>query len=189
MHIDKSMNRGWQEYWDWGRDKPAKQLDAVRCVLEAAGVRFTGLRSCEDDPPDCEASIDGQCSGIEHSELLCQKTLEANIRDLRKRAANAPLKLTGPIAEWPRESLIEAIQARIDEKDVSHKSKYERYALVLVTAEMNLYRARVEECLAGAKFKAKLINDVYFGLDYHPADPLTGKGGGIPVFRLCLIPR
>ena len=116
------------------------------------------------------------------------ENLEANIRDLRKRAANAPPKLTWPFAEWPRESLLEAIQARIDEKDVSHKSKYVRYALVLVTAEMNLYRARVEECLAGAKFKAKLINDVYFGLDYH-SDPLTGKGGGIPVFRLRLIPR
>ena len=170
-------------------DKPIKQCGAVKDVLEAAEVKFTGLRPCQDDPPDCEAFIDGQWSGIEHSELVCQKNLEANIQELRKRAANAPPKLTGPFAEWPRESLLAAIQTRIDEKDVSHKSEYKRYVLVLVTAEMVLYRAYVEECLGGVKFRVRFLTDVFFGLAYHPADPVTGKGGGIPVFRLPLTPR
>ena len=128
-------------------------------------------------------------AGIEHSELVCQKNLELNIQELRKRAANAPPKLTGPFAEWPRESLLAAIQARIDKKDVSHKLEYKRYVLVLVTAEIFLYRGRIEECLSGAKFRAKFITDVFFGLDYHPADPITGKAGSIPVFRLPLTPQ
>ena len=186
--MSKPMTRGWQDYWDW-KDKAVKECGAVKDVLEAAGVQFTGLRSCEDDPPDCEAFIDGQWSGIEHSELVCQKNLELNIQELRKRAAKAPPKLTGPFAEWPPKSLLAAIQTRIDEKDVSHKLEYERYVLVLVTAEMLLYRAYVEGCLDGAKFRAKFITDVFFGLDYHPADPLTGKAGGVPVFRLALTSR
>ena len=107
--MSKPMTRGWQDYWDW-KDKAVKECGAVKDVLEAAGVQFTGLRSCEDDPPDCEAFIDGQWSGIEHSELVCQKNLELNIQELRKRAAKAPPKLTGPFAEWPPESLLAAIQ-------------------------------------------------------------------------------
>jgi hypothetical protein len=188
MRARKRTTRGWQDYWDWN-DKPVKECGAVRDVLEAAKVKFTGLRRCEDDPPDCEAFIDDQRSGIEHSELVCQKNLEVNIRGVRRRAANAPPKLTGPAAEWPREFLLAAIQARIDAKDVSRKLKYERYVLVLVTAEMFLYRAHVEECLAGAQFKSRFLTDVYFGLAYHPADPVTGKGGGVPVFHLPLTPR
>ena len=85
--------------------------------------------------------------------------------------------------------MLAAIQTRMDEKDVSHKLEYERYVLVLVTAEMFLYQAHVEGCLAGAKFRAKFITDVFFGLAYHPADPVTGKDGGIPVFRLPLTRR
>jgi hypothetical protein len=182
------MTRGWQDYWDW-KDKAVKECGAVKDVLEAAGVKFTGLRPCKDDPPDCEAFIEDDWSGIEQSELLCQKNLEVNIRDLRRRPANAPLKLTGLDAEWPRQSLITAIQSRIDDKDVSYRSGYKRYVLVLVTAEMNLYRLHVDECLDGVNFKSKFITDVFFGLAYHPADPGTGMGGGIPVFRLPLLPR
>ena len=85
--------------------------------------------------------------------------------------------------------MLAAIQARIDEKDVSHKLEYKRYVLVLVTAETFITRAHVEECLAGATFKAKFITDVFFGLIYHPADPLTGKAGGVPVFHLPLTQR
>jgi hypothetical protein len=80
------MTRGWQDYWDWANDKPAKQLGAVKDVLEAAGVSFSDLRSCEDDPPDCEAFIDGQCSAIEHSELLCQENLQKNLRSASRSA-------------------------------------------------------------------------------------------------------
>ena len=79
MHAGEQTTRGWQDYWEWN-DKPVKEWGAAKDVLEAAGVKIVGLRSREDDPPDCEAFPDGQWSGIEVSELVCRQTLEVNIR-------------------------------------------------------------------------------------------------------------
>ena len=66
--MSKPMTRGWQDYWDW-KDKAVKECGAVKDVLEAAGVQFTGLRSCEDDPPDSKhlLMVNGQASNTANS--------------------------------------------------------------------------------------------------------------------------
>ena len=68
------MIRGWQDYWEWN-DKPTKQCGAVKDVLKAAEVEFTGLRSCEDDPPDCEAFIDNQWQASNTANSFARKIL------------------------------------------------------------------------------------------------------------------
>ena len=50
--------REWNGFWFW-RDKPVGERGAAREVLEAAKVEVTDLRSLDQDPPDCEATLDG----------------------------------------------------------------------------------------------------------------------------------
>jgi hypothetical protein len=58
-------------YW-WFRDKPFAERSAVRDALPAAGFEMSDLRSIPEnqDPPDCEALVDGVPCGIEVTELL-----------------------------------------------------------------------------------------------------------------------
>jgi hypothetical protein len=183
------MTRGWQDYWHW-KDKPVQELDCARTVLEAARVKIAQLRSREekDQPPDCEAFLDDQWSGIEVTELVDQPILEQNlIRAGRERAAGRVL-LSGVDREWGRDDLLEAIQSRIARKDAAKVKggPYQRYVLVMVTAETFLARDYVDGFLKDAEFRARRFTHAYLGLDYHPADPITGEGGGNPVFELRL---
>jgi hypothetical protein len=170
------MTRGWQDYWHW-KDKPVHERASARTVLEAAGVKIDELRSRNHDPPDCEAFLDGQWSGIEVTELLDQPTLEQSIRARRERDA-------GKIPERSYGSATTLSQPfNVDEKDIAHKVKggpYQRYVLVILTAETFLAREYIQEFLKDAEFRARLITDAFLGLDYHPANPLTGEDGGNP---------
>jgi hypothetical protein len=65
--------REWNSFWFW-RDKPVGERGVAREVLEAAKVEVTDLRSLDQDPPDCEATLDGQFSGIEVTELVHRPT-------------------------------------------------------------------------------------------------------------------
>lgn len=175
VRLIKANSRPWNGYWAW-KDKPVGERGAAEEVLAAAGENVVDLRSRTDDPPDCEAVIDGRLCGIEVTELLHRKTLEQS------------LKGNGQHFVWSRESLLEEIQGRIDEKD-RKKVKggpYGRYILVMVTDEMFLTRDAVEEFLAGARFRAGRITDVYLGLSYHPGP--EPEGGSCPVFRLDVAP-
>src|SRR4051812_13709495 len=62
--------RGWNSYWAW-RDKPIGERGAAHEILEGAGVHVVGLVSRQpgQDPPDCEATLDGLFSGVEVTEL------------------------------------------------------------------------------------------------------------------------
>ncbi len=72
-------------YWH-SKDKQEKETAAAKEVLTAAGheVRELCSRPQGQDPPDCEAIVDGQRCGIEVSELLDRPTLEATIETSRK---------------------------------------------------------------------------------------------------------
>ena len=61
--------REWNSFWFW-RDKPVGERGIARDILEAVGVQVDNLRSLDQDPPDCEAMLDGQFSGIEVTELV-----------------------------------------------------------------------------------------------------------------------
>jgi hypothetical protein len=54
-------HRPWQGYWYW-RDKPVMEQAVAREILTQAGLELCELRSRDagEDPPDCEAIINGQ---------------------------------------------------------------------------------------------------------------------------------
>jgi hypothetical protein len=174
-----SRAEGRGDYWVW-KNKRQGEASAAKQVLTDAGHQIVGLRARGEgqDPPDCEAMIDGQRCGIEVSELLDQDTLEHFIQGG-----------TGEPFSWQPEDLYSALQNRIDRKDCPTELKggpYERYFLVIVTDEPFLDRESVEQFLAGATFQTHLITDAYLALSFHPE--LGGKGS-CPIFKLALTPR
>lgn len=187
--------------WFW-KDKPVMERGIVQEVLTAAGIRFTDLRSRPEhqDPPDCEAVIDGQRCGIEVTQLIHEGTYKRRIKAIKARAAGEVppkddvsryrewLQTKGEAYwNWNRDDLIAGLQELIDEKDKPEKVKggpYDRHILVIATDEFMLDRHTVESFLTGATFKAEMLDTVLFGLSYHPG--LQEGDGSYPVFSLTL---
>jgi hypothetical protein len=172
--------REWNSFWFW-RDKPVGESGAAVAILEAAKVRVTDLRSLHpDDPPDCEATLDGQFSGIEVTELVHQPTLERSIKAVRQRSRGEEPEKAEAYFRWERDHLIEALQKLLDVKNSKPpKRSYERYVLVIHSAEYLLDSGTVERFLQGARFNTSLITRAFLGLSYEP-------GKGYPVFELKL---
>jgi len=174
--------REWNSFWFW-RDKPVGERGAVYEILEAAKVRVTDLRSLDEDqqPPDCEAMLDGQLSGIEVTELVDQPTLERSIKAVRQRSRGEEPQRPEAYFRWDRDSLIAGLQERLDVKNSKPpKRSYESYVLVIHTGEYLLDGDTVESFLQGANFKTSIITRAFLGLSYHP-------GKGCPVFELELV--
>jgi hypothetical protein len=171
--------REWNSFWFW-RDKPVGERGAARDILEAAKVLVTDLKSLDQDPPDCEAMLDGQLSGIEVTELVHRPTLERSIKAVRQRARGEEPQKTEAFFNRDRDHLIEALQKILDAKNAAKpKPSYEQYVLVIHTDEY-LEGDAVERFLQDAKSNTSLINRAFLGLSYHP-------GKGYPVFELKLV--
>jgi hypothetical protein len=172
--------REWNGFWFW-RDKPVGESAIARDILEEAGVQVDGLRSLDQDPPDCEATLDGQFSGIEVTELVHRLTLERSIKAVRQRSRGEEPQKPEAYFIWDRNDLIEALQKLLDMKNSAKlKRSYERYVLVIHTDEFFLDSDRVERFLKGASFNTSLITRAFLGLSYEP-------GKGYPVFELELV--
>jgi hypothetical protein len=179
--IIKANVRGWNSYWFW-RDKPVGERGAARDILMAAGIAFEGLvsRANGQDPPDCEAIVDGRLAGIEVTELVHQKTLERSLKAQKERAEGREPQKPEAYFVWDRAELLRALQDRISAKDrVEPKGgPYSRYILVIHTDETFLEAAKVEQWLIGVTFPTNRITDVLLGLSYDPGQRRC------PVFKL-----
>jgi hypothetical protein len=132
-------------------------------------------RAQGEDPPDCEATLDGRVSGVEVTDLIDQSTLERNLRE-----PESP-----EYFYWDKATFLAALQERIDAKDHAWKGgPYERRALVIHTDEYDLNCDIVSRFLAEARFRATLITHAFLGLSYHGST--EPRGGCYPVFRLNL---
>jgi len=174
--------REWNSFWFW-RDKPVAERGIARDILEAVGIQVHSLRSLNQDPPDCEAMLDGQFSGIEVTELVHRATLERSIKAVRQRSRGEEPQRPEAYFAWTRDDLIAALQAMLVVKNSAKLNRsYERYVLVIHTDEFFLDSGSVERFLEGASFNTSLITHAFLGLSYEP-------GKGYPVFPLELCDR
>jgi len=172
--------REWNGFWFW-RDKPIGERGVAREILEAAKVEVTDLKSLEQDPPDCEATLDGQFSGIEVTELVHRPTLERSIKAVRQRARGEEPRKPEAYFNWGRDDFVAALQKLLDVKNSKPTARsYERYVLVIHTAEVFLDSGTVERFLQGATFNTGPITRALLGLSYEPSK-------GYPVFELKLV--
>jgi hypothetical protein len=198
--MSRKNTREWQVGRFW-RDKPVRERISAKHVLTAAGLDVRDIRSVPeiDQPPDCEAMIDGQWCGIEHTELVNEPTLKRSIRARRERQAGKNPEKPEAYFLWTQASLLAALQDIIDDKDQDAArmkgGPYTRYMLVIETeeryilvngTEMFLNHNAVREFLTDACFRATRITDAFLSLSYeHDAD---GRGY-YPVFPLRLVKR
>lgn len=142
------------------------ELDDAERTLMAAGIQVTGLRHRgNQDPPDCEAMIEGIRCGIEVTELAHERALRASIKAIRAKEGFVRYH------EWTREEFLTELRKRIAEKDNPTDLKggpYEKYLLVIWTGEMHLTQEVIRAYLEGITFPCSLITDAFISLDYHP---------------------
>jgi hypothetical protein len=142
------------------------ELDDAERTLTTAGLRFTGLRHRgHQDPPDCEAMIEGVRCGIEVTELAHEWALRASIKAIRANQGSVRYH------EWTRKEFLTELRERIAEKDSPTDLKdgpYERYLLVIWTGEMHLTQEAIRAYLEGISFPCSFITDAFISLDYHP---------------------
>ncbi|WP_457092783.1 hypothetical protein [Microvirga sp. P5_D2] len=156
------------------------ELDDAERTLMAAGIRFTGLRHRGDeDPPDCEAMIEGVRCGIEVTELAHEPALRASIKAVKAKEGFVRYH------EWTRKEFLTGLRERIAEKDSPTDLKdgpYERYCLVIWTGEMHLTQEMIGAYLEGMTFPCSLITDAFISLDYHP-----GSNNPYPVITMNVV--
>jgi hypothetical protein len=173
------MPQEWNDFWYWQK-KPVREKGAAKEILCSGGVDVVGLvsRDEREQPPDCEATLDGCWSGIEVTELVHQQMAKRASRAKRDRAAGKKPKRPEALFDWDRSSLLSALQARIECKQGGWQGgPYQRRVLVICTDEFFLDRVSVDRFLQGATFQTSLFTDVFFGLSYHE--------GSIPVFHFA----
>jgi len=71
LRVMIEKKRKWNNYWDWP-DRSVKERGIAGGILRQSGVQVTRLtsRAPGQDPPDCEAELDGHFSGVEVTELV-----------------------------------------------------------------------------------------------------------------------
>ena len=165
LRIMIAKKRKKNSFWIWP-DRPVEERGIATEILGQADVDVADLRSRKqgEDPPDCEATLDGRVSGIEVTELIDQASLERNLRE-----PNSP-----EYFDWDKTTFLAKLQERIDAKDREWKGEpYERRVLVIHTDEHVLDRDIVSRFLEEARFRATLITDAFLGLSYHRAPNLA----------------
>jgi hypothetical protein len=173
------MPKDWNVFWHW-LEKPVREKGAAREILCSGGVDVVSLASRDEreQPPDCEAMLDGCWSGIEVPELVHQQMARRASRARRERAAGKEPKRPEAFFDWDRSDLLSTLQDRIQGKQEGWQGGlYQRRVLVICTDEFLLDRVKVGGFLQGATFQTSFFTDVFLGLSYHD--------GCIPVFHFA----
>jgi hypothetical protein len=154
-------------FWDrrWFA-KPVQECGAARKILRLARFKISKFGPRQDDPPDCEGFLNEKWSAVEVTRLTHENT--------RKRAMKAIEEGKHPDHyRWERNEVVRAIQERITKKDkgvARYKGRpYQRYVLVIHTAEFVLDSSTMRKSLKGATFQCGALTDVVLGLSYEPA--------------------
>ncbi len=116
-------------------DRPIVERMWVEHFLKAArfSVQRLVARNAHEDPPDCEAIVDGARAGIEATEIIYGGTAASFDHMVQH-------------FEWSRPSFLARVQSIIADKDGKQwlGGPYERRLLVIYTNELYLPREKVK---------------------------------------------
>jgi hypothetical protein len=172
-------------FWDWP-NKPVQELVVARQILLDAKFDVAEFRSRQDDPPDCEGLLDGRWSAVEVTQLMHQKARAQSMKAIKQQPEQPETYFL-----WDRDDVLREVQKLIKVKDEKRYTggPYQRFVLVINTAEFVLNGATMQQFLDGATFHSRVFTDVVVGLSYEPSSGTSYEpsSGTYPSFRLSLI--
>ena len=167
-----ARSRGYADSFEWRPDRDLEEYSVVKLfceALEKEGKSFIDSNSIfsrgrGNDPPDCEANdLDGNLIGIEVTELVDPQAIIASKKDQ-----------VYDWAEWDKTKLIDAINNRLEEKDIPGQIKggpYTSYILIIYTDEPVLNADYAKTLLKEYRFARRNLIDkaflfIFFDLKY-----------------------
>jgi len=150
-----------------------QELDDAKNALSGLGYSGFSLKF-GNDPPDCEAVVDGVLWGIEVTELVHQPSMHNRIQGKEQRNY-----------EWKDQELRDAIVRLIDEKDAKpfKGGPFSRKLLVIATREMHAEKVRLDPILGGVSSQCSQLTDVCVSYGYH-SSTVGYDGPEYPVTRV-----
>ena len=158
-----AKSRGYADSFGWPPDRNLEEYGVVRLFCEALEKECKPFidsnsifsRGRGNDPPDCEASdLDGNLIGIEVTELVDPEAIIAFKKDQIYEWA-----------EWDKTKLIDAINNRLDAKNIPDRIKggpYASYILIIYTDEPFLNADYIKDSLKGYRFAMRNLIDRAF---------------------------
>lgn len=134
-----------------------QELDDAKNALNGLGYSGFSLSS-GNDPPDCEAIVDGELWGIEVTELVHEPSMRNRIRGTEQRHY-----------EWTDQELRDAVVRLIDEKDAKpfRGGPFSHKLLVIATREMHAEKARLDPILENVILPCSQLTDICVSYGYH----------------------
>ena len=165
-----AKSRGYADSFEWPPDRDLEEYVVVRLFCETLEKECKPFidrnsiisRGRGNDPPDCEANDPrGNLIGIEVTELVNPEAIMA----FKK-------KQVYEWAEWDRTKLIDAINNRLDTKNIPDRIKggpYASYILVIYTDEPFLNADYIKDLLKGYRFaRRNLIDRAFLFIFFDP---------------------
>jgi len=165
-----AKGRGYADSFGWPPDRDLEEYSVVKAFcesLEKGNNSFLDSNSIMsrgrgNDPPDCEVKdLDGNIIGIEVTELVDP---EAIIAFKKKQVYEW--------AEWDKAKLIDAINNRLDAKNIPDRIKggpYKSCFIIIYTDEPVLNADYIKELLKGYRFgKRNLIDRAFLIMFFDP---------------------
>lgn len=165
-----AQSRGYADSFGWPPDRDLEEYGVVKAFLEAFGKEGNFFldsnsimsRGRGNDPPDCEAKdLDGNPVGIEVTELVDPEAIIA----FKKNQVYE-------WAEWDKAKLIDAINNRLDSKNIPERIKggpYKSYIIIIYTDEPVLNADYAKALLKGYRFaKRNLFDRAFLFIFYDP---------------------
>ena len=165
-----ARSRGYADSFEWRPDRDLEEYSVVKLfceALEKEGKSFIDSNSIfsrgrGNDPPDCEANdLDGNLIGIEVTELVDPQAIIASKKDQ-----------VYDWAEWDKTKLIDAINNRLEEKDIPGQIKggpYTSYILIIYTDEPVLNADYAKTLLKEYRFaRRNLIDKAFLFIFFDP---------------------
>ena len=181
------------------------------CEMNLRGHSIHEIEENVNDPPDCLAIMGGIMIGVEVTQLTIdeserKKYVQAKgnstINTLGVRGLNQDSEIEEKamqkliehpvpnMVEWPQDKFNDKLTEIVQSKDEKIENKYNRgelisldkYFLLIVTDEQNLWEERLNEYLNKIKLsKPKFFDAVYVMMGYVPTDDNNGHN---PVFEV-----
>ena len=151
-------------------------------VMSEFGLHISDVSPCQNDPPDCFATLDGKTISIELAELIDSNRIEENVAAIE--AGNEPPHYNGEgfdKTQWSRDRFFTELTSLMNKKQTKYQGNGLSFdVLIIHTDETWLFPQQVNEWLSLQRIEPiNSFKSAYLLMNYTP-----GYSDHWPLFRL-----